>query len=207
MKLFVHARLFYVLMNTVCILVVLALVVLPAQGDENSPIFSHGAGPYALIIFSDYFCSPCQKLEKEMSKIISAVIERGDVRVTFVNLPLYKLTPLYGTYFLYALNASSTYKDALNARQFLFERASRLGAITEKHLERDFKAEGIVIKHYDIKPALAEYGKLIQKYNVRSTPTFVFVYLPKDIRKYSGSEPIKKGMVELVKAMEMTRHK
>jgi len=42
---------------------------------------------------------------------------------------------------------------------------------------------------------------MIKKYRVYSTPTFVFVYSPKDIRTYSGSEEIRNGMGELLKSL------
>jgi len=203
LKPFTHARLFYTLMNTLCILVFLSVAIRAAHAAEDAPIFSYGVGPYELIIFTDYFCQPCQKMEGGLHKTIEEMIGRGGVKVTFVDLPLYKLTPLYATYFLYALNASSTYKDALKTRQILFERASRLGAITAEHLERDFKSEGIAIKPYDTRASLAKYSEMIKKYKVHSTPTFVFVYSSTDIRKYSGREPIRKGMEDLVKALEM----
>lgn len=202
MKSFARARLIYVLMNALCILVLLVAMVRTTHAAEEAPIFSCGAGRYELIIFTDYFCQPCQKMEGGLNKTIEEMINRGRVRVTLVDLPLFKLTPLYAKYFLYALNASATCKDALKARQFLFERAFRIGAITAEHLERDFKSEGIAIKPYDTGPSLAKYSEIIRKYRVHSTPTFVFVYSPTDVRKYSGSEPIKKGMAELEKALE-----
>jgi protein-disulfide isomerase len=202
LMLFVRARFIYVLLNTLCILVVLATTIRPAHGAEGAPVFSHGAGPYEVIIFSDYFCQPCQKVEEELGEAISDIIRRGGVRVTFVDMPLFKLTPLYARYFLYALNASATYRDALKARKLLFDKASRLGAITEEHLARDFRLEGLTIKPYDTRPSLARYSEMIRKYQISATPTFVFIYSPDDIRKYSGIEQIRKGMAELAQALE-----
>jgi thiol:disulfide interchange protein DsbA len=189
-------------MAVLCALIVLVSVVRPATGDENAPVFSYGSGPYELIIFSDYFCTPCQKMEKELDKTISGMIGRGGVKITFVDYPIFKLTPLYARYFLYAVNASASYKDALRARQFLFKKASSMGAITAEHLERDLKSEGIAIKPYDTKVSFDRYDALIKKYSVRSTPTFIFVYSATDIRRYSGSEPVRKGMAELLRLLE-----
>lgn len=173
-----------------------------SYGAEHAPVFSCGKGSYELIIFSDYFCPPCQKIHKEFSETIAGLIDGGGVKVTFVDLPIYKLTPLYAKYFLYALNASPGYKEALRARNFLYDKAYRMGAITAEHLERDLNAEGIPFTPYDVRPSLDKYDTLIKKYRAYSTPTFVFIYSPKDIRTYSGSEPIKKGMEELLKALE-----
>ena len=96
------------------------------------------------------------------------MIEQGKAKVTFVDLPIYKLTPLYGTYFLYALNAKPDYKEALRARRLLFEKASRLGAIQDRHLENALRAANIAIKPYDIKQSLDKYKSMIRKYKVRS---------------------------------------
>ena len=199
---FAHTRFIYVLLNTLCLLVILAAASPPAQSEENAPIFSYGAGPYELIIFTDYFCAPCQKMEKEFDKTIAAMVDQGKVKVTFVDLPVFKLTPLYGTYFLYALNAAPDYKEALRARRLLFDKASRLAAIKEEHLENALRAANISIKPYDIKKSLDRYKSMIKKYKVRSTPTFVFIYSPTDVRNYSGSEPIRKGMAEFLKATD-----
>ena len=201
MKSICRSGLIHACLNALCLLAILAASVPSVSAAEDAPIFSHGEGPYELIIFTDYFCQPCQKVEGGLTQTLEDLIERGGVKITIVDLPLYKLTPLYARYFLYALNASSGYKDALRARQLLFKKASSLGAVTAEHLERDLKSEGIAIKAYDTKASLARYTELIRKYSVHSTPTFVFVYSPADVRKYSGSEPVKKGMAELKQAL------
>jgi len=191
-----------ILLSALLILAALAATIQPAQSDENVPIFSYGSGPYELIIFTDYFCVPCQKIEKELNKTVFRMIEQGKAKVTFVDLPIYKLTPLYGTYFLYTLNAKPDYKEALRARRLLFEKASRLSAIQDRHLENALRAANIAIKPYGIKQSLDKYKSLIKKYKVRSTPTFVFIFLSADVRKYSGSKPIRKGMAEFLQAID-----
>jgi len=141
---FVHRnRLTCLWLNVVFVIFFLAGGMRASYGVEHAPIFSYGKGSYELIIFSDYFCPPCQKIHKEFSGTIAGLIDGGGVKVTFVDLPIYKLTPLYAKYFLYALNASPGYKEALRARNFLYDKAYRMGAITAEHLERDLNAEGI----------------------------------------------------------------
>lgn len=192
----------YAVTTVLCSLAILAVSVIPVPAAEKAPVFSHGAGPYELIIFSDYFCAPCQKMEKELDETISAMLEKGKVRITFVDVPLYKLTPLYGTYFLYVLNAAPGYKEALRARRLLFEKASRIGAIEDKHLEDAFRAENIPFRPYNIQQSLNKYNDLIKKHKVRSTPTFVFIYSPHDIRKCSKSDAIRKEMAKLANMLE-----
>lgn len=121
--------------------------------------------------------------------------------MSFVDLPIYKLTPLYARYFLYAVNASQSYKDTLVARKVLFDTASRIGAITEPQLENALKSRNIPIEPYDVKPTLTQYNEIVRKYHVQATPTVVFVYSSTDTWKYSGDKDIKKGLSELRKAL------
>jgi protein-disulfide isomerase len=95
-----------------------------AYGAENNLVPSYGSGQYQLFIFSDYFCPPYQRLEKDIEKEAHDLIAKGGVKVSFVDMPIYKLTPLYARYFLYAANASPSYKDVLHARNVLFDTAS-----------------------------------------------------------------------------------
>lgn len=191
------------LLGALCLALLFSEAVRPAFGAEDNLVASYGSGSYRLFIFSDYFCQPCQKMEKELAvtDTLQDIIAGGGVRVTFVDLPLFKLTPLYARYFLYAANAAESYKDVLLARHVLFDTAWRIGAITEPQLENALKARNIPFKPYDVKPVLAQYNNLVRKYLVSGTPTFVFVYSPTDIRKYSNREKIITGLSELRKAL------
>jgi hypothetical protein len=84
----------------------------------------------------------------------------------------------------------------------LFDTSSRIGAITEPQLDNALKSRNIPIKPYDVEPALKQYNDIVRKYQVRGTPTFVFIYSPTDVRKYSGSQKIKEGLAELRKVLE-----
>ena len=168
-----------------------------AYGAESALVPSYGSGSYQMLIFSDYFCQPCQRLENWLDKEVHELLAKGGVKVSFVDLPIYKLTPLYARYFLYAANASKSYKEVLLARKVLFDTASRIGAITEPQLENALKSRNIPLKPYDVKPVFKQYNDIVRKYQVRGTPNIVFVYSSTDIRKYSGDKDIKKGVSEL----------
>lgn len=184
-----------------CLTFTFAGPITPACGKQENLVPSYGSGRYQLFIFSDYFCQPCQRLEKEIDHDIHELIAKGGVKVTFVDLPIYKLTPLYARYFLYAVHASKSYKEVLLARNVLFDTASRIGAITEPQLDNALKVRNIPIKPYDIEPTLKQYNDIVRKYMVRGTPTFVFVYSPTDVRKYSERQKIKEGLLELRKVL------
>jgi len=70
MNIFVRTRLVYILLGALCGLAALAATNHPAHSDTNAPVFTSDSGPYELIIFSDYFCTPCQKVEKEWKKLL-----------------------------------------------------------------------------------------------------------------------------------------
>lgn len=190
-----------VLFGFLCITLTFTGSLTTVYGTESNIVPSYGSGPYQMLIFSDYFCQPCQNLEKWLDKEVQDLLGKGGVKVSFVDLPIYKLTPLYARYFLYAANASQSYKDVLLARKVLFETASRIGAVTEPQLENALKARNVSLKPYDVRPVFKQYNDIVRKYQVRGTPNVVFVYSSTDIRKYPGEEDIKKGFSELRTAL------
>jgi len=68
-------------------------------------------------------------------------------------------------------------------------------------LENALKSRNVPLKPYGVKPVLKQYNDIVRKYQVRATPTVVFVYSSTDTRKYSGDKDIKKGLSELRKAL------
>jgi len=188
----------------VCLWVTLAgaATAVAAPGEENNLVPTYGSGRWHLFIFSDYFCEPCQNLEKELDGRLEKLIAERGVQVSFVDMPIYKLTPLYARYFLYAAKAAKSYREVLQARKLLFDKASRLGAITEPQLVNALQAEHIPLAPFDIQPALMQYNGLVKKYQVRGTPTLVFVYSPQDFRKYIGGKEIVRGLTEIDQALK-----
>jgi protein-disulfide isomerase len=155
---------------------------------------SYGEGKYELIVFTDYFCPPCQALEVDMESSLKNILAAGGVKVTFIDVPIHKYTPLYGKYFLYTANAGSNYKDSLNIRKILFTLAKANNITTEEGLANALRKERIVYKPYDLKKVYATLDETIRKYNIRSTPTCIVRYSDSDVRKYVGGDEIKQGL-------------
>ena len=166
----------------------------PAYGAEKSIVPSYGSGKYELIIFTDYFCPPCQAMESEIDPAVKEFLSGGGVRVTFVDLPIHKETRLYARYYLYAAKAAKNYENVLNARRVLFSLARNHTAQTEDELKKALKAEGIPIAVYDLSPVYPALNKIINKYQAQSTPTCVIKYASDDIRKYTGTFEIRDGL-------------
>ena len=68
---------------------------------------------------------------------LNEFLSKGGVKVTFVDMPLHELTPLYAKYFLYVVNAGGGYKEILHARKVLFELAIANAAATDNALGRN----------------------------------------------------------------------
>lgn len=166
----------------------------PAYGAEKSIVPSYGSGKYELIIFTDYFCPPCQSMESEIDPAVKEFLSGGGVRVTFVDLPIHKETRLYAQYYLYAAKAAKNYENVLNARRVLFSLAKNHTAQAEDELKKALKAEGIPIAVYDLSPVYPALNKIINKYQAKSTPTCVIKYASDDIRKYTGTFEIRDGL-------------
>jgi thiol-disulfide isomerase/thioredoxin len=184
----------FVVLGYIFVILTFSGSALPAYGAEKSIVPSYGSGKYELIIFTDYFCPPCQSMESEIDPAVKEFLSGGGVRVTFVDLPIHKETRLYAQYYLYAAKAAKNYENVLNARRVLFSLAKNHTAQAEDELKKALKAEGIPIAVYDLSPVYPALNKIINKYQAKSTPTCVIKYASDDIRKYTGTFEIRDGL-------------
>ncbi|MHB8139499.1 MAG: DsbA family protein, partial [Smithellaceae bacterium] len=169
----------------------------PAYGAERPAAPSYGSGPYELTVFTDYFCPPCQAVEPDMERYLNEFLSKGGVKVTFIDLPLHKLTQLYARYFLYIVNAGGGYREILHARKVLFELATANAAATDQALAQKLTERGVAFKPYDPKPVYAVLLRTIKEFNANATPTCFVKYSGTDVRKYVGPEEIRKGLADL----------
>jgi uncharacterized membrane protein len=163
----------------------------------DSPIPAYGRGPVEVRIYTDYFCEPCRAEEAEVTARVAALVERGLIRVTFVDTPVHDETVLYAGRFLSALNAE---KDGglplvLRLRAALFEAAGQ-GIRTPSELDAFLKRKGIPLKPLDTAPAFKAYGNLLKEDRILSTPTCVIVG-PGGKRTFTGRQEIIKALQEI----------
>ncbi len=203
-KTFISRIYSFALLITVYFLISLICTVLPESlcAAEKSRIPSYGRGPIELIIFSDYFCESCQSIEKDLETVQDRLLAMGEVKITFVDMPApgNLSSPLFIKYFLYAVQADSSYVNATQARKLIFKMA-RQNSITENAIEKTFMTQGIAFKTFNYKPILLESKNLINKYKANKAPTYILKYSQNDIRKYTDPEQIRKELLPALQAL------
>jgi uncharacterized membrane protein/protein-disulfide isomerase len=179
----------------------------PAFAAEQSLVPSYGSGSYELIVFTDYFCPPCQGLEAEMDPALNEILSKGGVKVTFADVPLHKETPLFVKFFLYIAKPTQNYKKILNARKVLFTLAKDKSITDDESLSKALAAQGIVFKPHDVQDIYPQLNELFQKYKVHLTPSCVVKYSDTDIRTYTGVPEVKNGLALLKAALNSSSTK
>jgi thiol-disulfide isomerase/thioredoxin len=188
---------FFLVLGYIFIVLTFSGSATPAYGAEKSSVPSYGSGEYELIIFTDYFCPPCQNLESELDPALKEFLSHGGVKVIFVDLPIHQETKLYAKYFLYSAKAARNYKKILHARRILFSLAKSRTALNEDDLEKALKEHKVSFTPYNLKPVYPLLNKIIATHKVKSTPTCVIKYSDTDVRKYAGSFEIQNGLAML----------
>ena len=89
-----------------CYLFITSISPAPAVDADKGSIPSYGQGPHEILIFSDYFCPPCQALEPKLEPVLDELYGKGSVNITFVDTPMHRETLLFAKFYLYAAKAS-----------------------------------------------------------------------------------------------------
>jgi thiol:disulfide interchange protein DsbA len=164
-----------------------------AGADGATP--AYGKGPQEIILFSDYFCPPCMTLHGEIEPILQKLLEKGDMRVVFVDIPGHKQTVLYAKYFLYAIQAAPGWQTAMKARHVLYGLSKQNLAKTEGEIEKAFAEQGVAFSVYDPKPVFNTWNRLIKEHKIQTTPSCVVKFSATDMRRYEGSVEIRNKLL------------
>lgn len=176
-------------------LLVLIISIAPAAGAEKEAVPSYGQGPREVIIFSDYFCPPCQALEPKLEPILDALYKQGNVKIRFVDTPMHKETPLFAKFYLYAAKATPDYRSAMRARQVLFALARKENVFwMDERIEEAFRKEKISYTPFDFRSVQPALNGLIKQHRVDATPTCVILSPGKKAQKFIGPDDIMKGL-------------
>jgi uncharacterized membrane protein len=138
------------------------------------PITTFGKGPVDVRVYTDYFCGPCRAEEAEVMALITELVEKNLIRVTFIDTPIHKETILYAGHFLSALNA----KEGMDLRQAVALRAALFEAAAEKIIVKDalelfLKKKGIALRPFDTVPVFKTFGNYLKEDRINATPSCV----------------------------------
>lgn len=173
--------------------------VTPAYGAEKSPIPSFGEGPCQVIVFTDYFCPPCQGLEQSLEPMLEKIHAKGGAEIIFVDMPIYKETPLFARYYLYAANAKGAFKEVLDARRALFTIARGKTVKDEESLAKALQEKGVPYKPYDPKPVFNAWNDMIRRHKVQGTPSCVINDCRAGISRHTGVDDIMQALSRFMK--------
>jgi thiol:disulfide interchange protein DsbA len=172
--------------------------VTPAYGqDSTSSIPSLGKGKYEIVMFADYFCPPCRRIDTKAEPLLKELLATNKVKITFIDVPFHSATPIYVKYYLYAANANSDANNVLHVRKILFDAAQDRQIQTEKDLIDYLKEQKISWKVMDEKSIFLKLSAIINKNNIKATPTCVIRYSTKDVKKFVGEDEIWNGLTTL----------
>ena len=190
--------LFVSILGYLTILLTFSGSVTPAYAqDSASAIPSLGKGKYEIVLFADYFCPPCKRIDAKAEPLIKELLASGKVKVTFVDVPFSRATPIYAKYYLYAANANGSANNILHVRRLLFEAAQVQRIQTEDALVAYLKEQKISWKIFDEKSILSMMSDIIRKNMVANTPSCVIKYSSTDVKKYIGDDKIWDGLTKL----------
>jgi thiol-disulfide isomerase/thioredoxin len=145
--------------------------VTPVYGADTL-LPSFGTGTINVRIYTDYFCSPCRAMEPKIEPLLSELLKKNDINVTFVDVPFSRASVMYAKYFLYIINEKKDFDLALLARSVLI--GASLEKITDQaKLEEYLKNKGLKFKPFDTKPTFDILNGHLKEDKIQSTPTCV----------------------------------
>ena len=176
--------------------VMLCLSVFAFNADAQRVIPFFGTGPYEVMMFSDYLCPPCKRIDEKIEPLMKELLATGKVKITFVDVPFHRASPLFARHYLYAVNAGADHESVFRIRKVLFKAAQEKRIETQETLAAYLKAEKIRVKSFDEKPVFSMLSQMIKQNKVDQTPSCVIRFSPTDEKKYIGTDEIWNGLTQ-----------
>ena len=165
---------------------------------EESFITSFGSGPTNVRLYTDYFCGPCKAAEPEIEALLTALVEKNTICLTFIDTPVHKETILYARYYLYALQSDRSFLQALAIRAALFEAAAQK-IVAAPAMESFLTKKGIKFKPIDVTPIFKTLESYIKKDGINATPSCI-IYGAKGKEHFVGGPDIIKALKSILEA-------
>jgi thiol-disulfide isomerase/thioredoxin len=159
------------------------------QGDLL-PTF--GKGHTHVRLYTDYFCGPCSTLEPKLESLITDLVKKNVISITFIDTPAHTCSPLYAKYFLYILNEKKEFNRALKVRAALFE-AARLKITEEENLKEFLNKRKIEFKPFHVTPIFSLMNIYLKEDKIKATPTCVI---------FNGESKSYTGTSDIINALE-----
>ena len=181
------------------------LTILPAFSGFVTPAYSQdfvrvipslGKGPYEVIMFADYFCPPCRRIDMKAESLFKELLATQQVKITFIDVPFNRATPVYAKYYLYAVNADPGMNHVFHVRKTLFNAAQDKRIQEEGALAAYLKEQQIVWKAMNEKAVFPLMSAVIKENKVDATPTCIIKYSTADVKKYIGGDEIWDGLTK-----------
>lgn len=149
---------------------------------------------------SDWFCPSCKKVEPLIEKLYPKI--RSQATFYFVDFPIHKKSLNFTPYNLaFLINNKGQYFQARNALSELTEKTE---TPNDEDVEQAAHSHGIVLKELtflDVKSGIEFFDKIVDKYNLNSTPTIIITNLRNNqVVKFEGRDEISEEQV--LKAIE-----
>lgn len=172
--------------------------VTPAYAQDSVRIIpSLGKGAYEVMIFADYFCPPCRRIDTKAEPLLKELLATEKVKLTFVDVPFSRTTPIYAKHYLYAVNADPGMNNVFHVRKVLFEAAQDKRIQKENDLVAYLKERKITWKGMDEKSIFPLLSAVIKENKIDTTPTCVIKYSATDVRKFVGTDEMWDGLTKL----------
>jgi hypothetical protein len=158
-------------------------------------LLSFGNGKKEVRLYSNFFCSHCRDIEPKVEYLLTSLVKRKVITLTFIDLAPNSSAFVYVKSFLYILNEKKELSHTLKARSTLFE-ASKAQITDPEKLEAYMRSKGFSYKVFDPKPVFATLQRFIQEDNIDSTPTCVIIN-GKNKETFMGTENIVAALEQL----------
>jgi len=170
--------------------------VIPVYGEEVHPQFGSDKARVEIIVYSDYFCPHCRKIDQQVNTVLGKLKDRA--RIRFVDVPLHPGSLEYAEVFLYAWFVSgNNLESAVMVRELLFDAAVK--KTDQAGVIALLKSKEIPVK-LDREKARSIfrglYNESMKTDKVSGTPAVVIVK-GGERKKYVGGKDILKALEEL----------